>query len=83
MDNDALGIKHLGDENYSTAEKMLRKWTTYCSAQGLTTNNISTTITEPAGKTMIALCIPYSKNAIRGPLSYVIWDGQSSKTLKY
>jgi hypothetical protein len=82
MDNDALGIKHLGNEDYYTAEEMIKKWTTYCSAQGLTTNNISTTITEPAGKTMIALCIPYSKNAIRGPLSYIIWDGQSAKTLK-
>ncbi|MBP3424970.1 MAG: hypothetical protein J6K57_08025 [Alistipes sp.] len=81
MDNDALGIKYLGNENYYTAEEMIKKWTTYCSAQGLTTNNISTTLSEPAGRTMIALCIPYSKNAVRGPLSYVIWDGFTVKTL--
>ena len=81
MDNDALGIKYLGNENYYTAEEMLKKWTTYCSAQGLTTNNINTTLSEPAGQVLVALCIPYSKNSVRGPLSYVIWDGTSAKTL--
>ena len=81
MDNDALGINRLGNESYYTAEEMLKKWTTYCSAQGLTTNNINTTLSEPAGQVLVALCIPYSKNSVRGPLSYVIWDGTSAKTL--
>ena len=84
MDGDALGIARLGNENYYTAEEMLKKWTTYCSAQGLSTNNINTTLDVAGNQTLVALCLPYSKNGVRGPLSYVIWDGQtqSVKTLK-
>ena len=81
-DNDALGIKRLGNESYYTAEEMVKKWTTYCTAQGLSTDNIRATLDEPANQVMVALCIPFSQSGVRGALSYVIWDGTSVKTLK-
>ena len=81
LENDALGIKHLGNENYYTAEEMVKKWRTYCSAQGLSTNNIHTTLDEPAGNVMVALCIPYSQSGVRGEMAYTIWDGTAFKTL--
>jgi hypothetical protein len=82
MDNDALGIKHLGDENYYTAEEMIKKWTTYCNAQGLTTDNTVATLDQPANRVVIALAIAYSQNDVRSTLAYCIWDGKSFKTLK-
>ncbi len=82
MDNDALGIKYLGNENYYTAEEMLKKWTTYCGAQGLSTDNIITTLEQPANRVVIALCLAYSQNSVRSSLAYCIWDGSSFKTLK-
>ena len=82
MDNDALGIKHLGDENYYTAEEMLKKWTTYCGAQGLSTDNIITTLEQPADRVVIALCLAYSQNNVRSTVAYCIWDGTAFKTLK-
>ena len=82
MDNDALGIKHLGNENYYTAEEMIKKWTTYCSAQGLPTYNLTTTLSEHnIHQTYVALCIPYGANSVRGNLAYAIWDGAALKTL--
>ena len=84
MDGDALGINRLGNEDYYTAEEMLKKWTTYCSAQGLSTDNINTTLDVAGNQTLVALCLPFNKDGLRGPLAYVIWDGQtqSVKTLK-
>lgn len=82
MDNDALGIKYLGNENYYTAEEMLKKWTTYCGAQGLTTDNIVTTLEQPANRVVIALCLAYSQNNVRSSVAYCIWDGTAFKTLK-
>lgn len=82
MDNDALGIKYLGNENYYTAEEMLKKWTTYCGAQGLTTDNIITTLEQPADRVVIALCLAYSQNNVRSTVAYCIWDGTAFKTLK-
>ena len=79
LENDALKIKYLGNEDFYTAEEMIKRWRTYCSAQGLSTNNIHTTIEEPAGKTMVALCIPYSQSGVRGELAYAIWDGTELK----
>lgn len=82
MDNDALGIKYLGNENYYTAEEMLVKWRTYCSAQGLPTYNLTTTLSQPDyNQTLIALCVPYGANSVRGELAYLIWDGTAVKTL--
>lgn len=84
MDNDALGIARLGNESYYTAEEMLAKWRTYCSAQGLSTDNTNTTLDMAGNETLVALCLPFNKNGLRGQLSYVIWDAttQSVKTLK-
>lgn len=82
MDNDALGIKYLGNENYYTAEEMLRKWRTYCNAQGLQTDNTVTTLEQPADRVIVALCLPYSQNDVRGEVAYSIWDGTAFKTLK-
>lgn len=82
MDNDALGIKYLGNENYYTAEEMLKKWTTYCGAQGLSTDNIITTLEQPADRVVIALCLAYSQNNVRSTVAYCIWDGTAFKTLK-
>ena len=81
FENDALGIKHLGNENYYTAEEMIKKWKTKCAAQGLSSNNIRTTIEKPADKTLVALCLPFSQNGVRGELAYGIWDGTAFKTL--
>ena len=84
MDGDALGINRLGNEGYYTAEEMLKKWTTYCSAQGLSTDNINTTLDVAGNQTLVALALPFNLDGIRGPLAYLIWDGktQSVKTLK-
>ena len=82
MDNDALGIKYLGNENYYTAEEMLKKWRTYCNAQGLQTDNTVTTLEQPADRVIVALCLPYSQNDVRGEVAYSIWDGTAFKTLK-
>lgn len=82
LDNDALGIKYLGNEGYYTAEEMIKKWTTYCSAQGLPTQNLTTHLDQKGNETLIALCIPYGANDVRGALAYAIWDGTAFKTLK-
>ena len=82
MENDALGIKRLGDESYYTAEEMIKKWTTYCTAQGLTTDNVVASLDQPANRTVVALCLAYSQNEVRSTLAYCIWDGTAFRTLK-
>ena len=81
LENDALGIKFLGNENYYTADEMVKKWRTYCYAKGLSTNYSLITLEKPAGEVLVALCIPYSQSGIRGELAYAIWDGTAFKTL--
>ena len=61
---------------------MLKKWRTYCNAQGLQTDNTVTTLEQPADRVIVALCLPYSQNDVRGEVAYSIWDGTAFKTLK-
>lgn len=80
-DNDVLGIKRLGNENYYTAEEMLVKWRTACINLGMPTYNLSTTLNHAANETLVALCLPFGAGGVRGELAYKIWDGTAFKTL--
>ena len=80
-DNDVLGIKYIGNDSYYTAEEYVKKWTTACINLGLPTYNLTTTLDHAAGEKLVALCIPFGANSVRGKLVYKIWDGTSFKTL--
>ncbi|MBQ5753381.1 MAG: hypothetical protein IIV91_04165 [Alistipes sp.] len=80
-DNDVLGIKHIGDDSYYTADEYMKKWTTACINLGLPTYNLTATLSNSANEKLVALCIPFGANSVRGKLVYKIWDGTAFKTL--
>ena len=90
VETPGLALDYLGDTSVASGAEMYAQWKLYCGEYGLQTNSL--TVSTPhvlvgsVDEPMVAMGLAYGRdasgNSVISDLKYVIFDGESVKTLK-